>query len=253
MKMKNKVLSLLLVMVMAFTFVVPMTVSASDIKVTLNGQQIQFDQPPVIIDGRTLVPVRAIFEAMGCTVLWDDANKIVNVATEFGMMTLGIGSVYISYRNENEDRSIVTDVPPQIINGRTLVPVRAIAECTGYDVGWEQSTRTVTINGEMKGITLPDADIAGYYEGTQTPDFEKCLNVACVKVENGQYTYNGVTGKQVIEYIETYLASAGFLIDSENEIFGNFIFTLSNEKTMENVRISYFSSDKTLYVTLSNG
>ena len=79
------------------------------------------------------------------------------------------------------------------------------------------------------------------------------MNVACVKVENGQYTYNGVTGKQVIEYIETYLASAGFLIDSENEIFGNFIFTLSNEKTMENVRISYFSSDKTLYVTLSNG
>jgi len=80
-----------------------------------------------------------------------------------------------------------------------------------------------------------------------------CFNIAAVKSENGAYTYNGVTGKQVIEYIETYLASAGFLIDTENEIFGMFIFTLSNNKTQENVRVSYTKSDKTLMVTLSNG
>lgn len=251
--MKKKTISLVMVLVLAVSMLVPVTCFASGIKVTLNGEQIYFDQPPVIRNGRTLVPVRAIFEAMGCTVLWDGANQIVNVATEFGMMTLGIGSNYISYRNENEDRSIFTDVPPQIINMRTLVPVRAIAECTGYKVNWDDATQTVIITGEMEGLTIPGADIPGYYSGTQTPDFGVCFNIEAVKDENGTYTYNGVTGKQVIEYIETYLASAGFLIDTENEIFGMFIFTLSNSKTREYVRVSYTKSDKTLFVTLSNG
>lgn len=249
----RKITSIILILALAITLVCPISGYAAGIKVTLNGEQIQFDQPPVVINDRTLVPVRAIFEAMGCTVLWDNANQIVNVATEFGMMTLGIGSNYISYRNETEDRSIFTDVPPQIINMRTLVPVRAIAECTGYNVDWDEATQTVIITGEMKGITLPDADIPGYYSGTQTPDFGACFNIACAKAENGAYTYNGVTGKQVIEYIETYLASAGFLIDSENELFGMFIFNLSNSKTQECVRVSYSKSDKTLFVTLSVG
>ena len=251
--MKKKITSVVLVLVLAISMMVPMTCFASGIKVTLNGEQIYFDQPPIIQNGRTLVPVRAIFEAMGCTVLWDGATQLVNVATEFGMMTLGIGSNYISYRNENEDRSIFTDVPPQIINMRTLVPVRAIAECTGYKVDWDDATQTVIITGEMAGVTVPNADIPGYYQGTTIPDFGACLGVSLVKQENGQFTYNGVTGKQVIEYIETYLASAGFLIDSENELFGNFIFVLSNSKTQESIRISYFKADKIMYVTGSLG
>lgn len=250
--MKKRIVSLFLAAVMVLTFV-PMTAMASNIKVTINGSQVQFDQPPVIKDGRTLVPLRAIFEAMGCTVLWDSANKIVNVATEFGMMTLGIGSNYISYRNENEDRSIVTDVPPQIIGGRTLVPVRAIAECTGYNVDWNAATQTVAITGEIKGLTIPTANIPGYYTDTKTPDFGKCFDIACDKVENGKYTYSGVKGRQVVEYIETYLASAGFLIDSENEAFNMFVFVCSNSKTLETVRVTYFSESKTLYVALSNG
>lgn len=249
----RKITSIIMILALAITLVCPISGYAAGIKVTLNGQQIQFDQSPVIINGRTLVPVRAIFEAMGCTVLWDNANQIVNVATEFGMMTLGIGSNYISYRNENEDRSIFTDVPPQIINMRTLVPVRAIAECTGYNVDWDDATQTVIITGELKGLTIPDANIPGYYSGTQTPDFGVCFNIAYAKAENGAYTYNGVTGKQVIEYIETYLASAGFLIDDENELFGMFIFNLSNSKTQECVKVSYSKSDKILFVTLSVG
>lgn len=251
--MKKKITCLVMVLVLAVSMLVPVTCFASGIKVTLNGEQIYFDQPPIIRNGRTLVPVRAIFEAMGCTVLWDGANQIVNVATEFGMMTLGIGSNYISYRNENEDRSIFTDVPPQIINMRTLVPVRAIAECTGYKVDWDDASQTVVITGEMAGITLPNANIPGYYSGTTIPDCGACLGTALTKQENGTYTYNGITGKQVIEYIETYLASAGFLIDSESELFGAFIFVLSNEKTQETVRISYYKADKLMYVTCSQG
>ena len=78
--MKKRIISILMVLTLAVSFIVPMSAMAERIKVTLNGQQINFDQSPIIVNGRTLVPVRAIFEAMGCTVLWDDANKIVEAA-----------------------------------------------------------------------------------------------------------------------------------------------------------------------------
>ena len=250
---KKRILSCIMGLVFAISAIFTTTVFAKDITVKINGNEIYFDQPPVIRNGRTLVPVRAIFEAMGATVLWDNENQIVNVATDFGMMTLGIGSNFISYRNETEDRSIVTDVPPQIINKRTLVPLRAIAECTGYNVEWNESTQTVLITGEMGGLTLPEVDVKGYYAGTKTPDFGVCFDIACAKEENGAYTYNGVSGKQVVEYIETHLAGSGFLIDTENEVFGMFIFNLSNKDTEECVRISYSKGDKVLFVTLSKG
>ena len=250
----KKFLRTILIAVIAFALVVPNAAFADNIRVTINGNDVGFDQAPVIVAGRTLVPLRAIFEAMGCTVLWDGSSQIANVATKFGMMTFGIGSNYISYRNENEDRSVFTDVPPQIINNRTMVPVRAIAECTGYNVEWNDSTRTVVITGETEGLTTPHADIPGYYSGTQTPDFGACLNVPLANhATDNEYTYNGVTGHNVSDYIETYLVSAGFLIDDELDGFGMFIFMLSNEKTGESIKVSYFQSDKKLILTLIKG
>ena len=132
--MKTKFISIVMVVIMSISLLVPCTVFAEDeIKVTLNGQQIYFDQPPVIVEGRTLVPVRAIFEAMGAIVNWDGEKQMIQVITDFGIMLMTIGNPMIIYRSETEDRSVVTDVPPMIINNRTLVPVRAIAETTGYD------------------------------------------------------------------------------------------------------------------------
>lgn len=252
--MKKRIVNLILSVALLVGCMMPTTAFANEISVTLNGQYISFDQPPVMINDRVLVPVRAIFEAMGFTVLWNEETQIINVATEFGMMTLGIGSPYISYRNETENKSIVTDVPPQIINGRTLVPARAIAECTGYNVDWNDATQTVLITGDSFGITLPEANIAGYYANTKVPDFGACCGMALTKhndLENTvEYCYNDVTGKQVIEYIETYLASVGFIIDDEQEIFGMFRFSLSNTSTGEWVRVSYSQSNKSLFVTV---
>ncbi|MBO4898293.1 MAG: copper amine oxidase N-terminal domain-containing protein [Clostridia bacterium] len=250
----KKILKIALAALIALALVVPYAALADNIKVTINGNNVAFDQPPVIVDGRTLVPLRAIFEAMGCTVLWDGTSQIASVATKFGMMTFGIGSNYISYRNENEDRSVFADVPPQIIGGRTMVPVRAIAECTGYNVSWDGDTRTVVITGDIEGLSTPHADIPGYYNGTQTPDFGACLGIPLANhATDSEYTYNGVTGHNVSDYIETYLVSAGFLIDDEFEAFGMFVFMLSNEKTLESVKVSYFKSDKTLIITLIKG
>ena len=128
-----------------YTLSVNGTVSLENpIKVLLNGKQIEFDQPPIIQDGRTLVPLRAIFEAMEATVLWDNETKTVTSIKLDTIIVLKIGDNILK-KNKDE---IELDVPAQIVNGRTLVPVRAIAESFGSDVGWDGATKTVIITQE---------------------------------------------------------------------------------------------------------
>ncbi|NLL06373.1 MAG: copper amine oxidase N-terminal domain-containing protein [Clostridiaceae bacterium] len=113
----------------------------SEIKVLLNGKQIQFDQPPIIDNGRTLVPLRAIFEAMNATVSWEDKTRTVTANKGDTTVVMVIGNKVMT-KNEKE---IVLDVPPQIVNGRTLVPARAVAESFGAKVDWDGNTKSVII------------------------------------------------------------------------------------------------------------
>ena len=111
------------------------------VKVFLNGKRIRFDQPPIIQNGRTLVPLRAIFEAMNATVSWDDKTKTVTAKKGDTTIVMTIGNKTM----KKNGVAIELDVPPQIVNGRTLVPARAVAESFGAKVDWDGSTRTVTI------------------------------------------------------------------------------------------------------------
>lgn len=111
------------------------------ITVKLNGQLISFDQPPTIIDGRTLVPLRAIFEALGATVEWNGETQTVTSQKGSTSVSLSIDSKTM-YKN---GKAVTLDVPSQLINDRTLVPARAVAEAFGCDVDWDSDTKTVTI------------------------------------------------------------------------------------------------------------
>ncbi|MCH5210920.1 MAG: hypothetical protein J1F01_08160 [Oscillospiraceae bacterium] len=118
-----------------------------------NTSEIRFDeQYPVIVDGSTLVPLRNIFEGMNVPVDWNGDTQTVKWDT----CTMKIGDssigklVEVSYGKNNRHRTTVKEtialaVPSQVMNGRTMVPLRAIAECTGYAVDWDGDTRTVTI------------------------------------------------------------------------------------------------------------
>ena len=112
-----------------------------EISVFLNGKPISFDQPPVIVDGRTLVPLRAIFEAFGAAVEWDASTRTVTSVKNGTVIEMTVGN-NVFYVDGTE---IELDVPAQIINNRTLVPVRAIGEALSCGVEWEAATRTVII------------------------------------------------------------------------------------------------------------
>ena len=118
------------------TFVIP-----RGITVLLNDSLIKFDQPPVIKDDRTLVPLRAIFEALGATVDWDGETQTVTSVRGDKEVKLSIGS-NVLYVNS---QAVELDVPAQLINDRTMVPVRAVAESFDCFVDWDGEQKTVII------------------------------------------------------------------------------------------------------------
>ncbi len=146
----KKLITLILTLFTIFT-----TAHATDeISVYIEGQKVEFDQPPVIIDGRTLVPMRALFEALGANVSWEEETKTV-----FGT-SLGI-SVYVTidenvmFRNTCE---IDLDVPAKIINGRTMIPLRVVSEAFGMQVIWDNQSRTINLSslGNIKELYWND-------------------------------------------------------------------------------------------------
>lgn len=112
-----------------------------EIIVLLNGSPIVFDVKPDMAEGTTLVPVRAIFEALGATVEWEEKTKTVISKKADKTVNLSIDSK-IMYVN---DKAVALTYPAVIINGRTLVPVRAISEAFGCIVGWDRKFLQVSI------------------------------------------------------------------------------------------------------------
>jgi len=122
----------------AFTFG---ALAEDEIKVTVDGKQLTFDQPPIMENNRVLVPMRAIFEALNSQIDWDDATKTVTATKGDVVVKATIGQAEII----KNGTSIALDVAPVIVNGRTLVPVRAVSEALDAKVDWDQETKTVII------------------------------------------------------------------------------------------------------------
>ncbi len=126
------------------------------VKLFYNNEFISTDVPSLIVDGRTLVPVRAFFENLGADVLWNDVKKEVTIQSDKFKIILGIDS-YIAYV---DGAALLLDVPAKIVAdsnniGRTLVPVRFISEHLGYKVTWNETTYSVYVGerAEVESIT----------------------------------------------------------------------------------------------------
>jgi len=117
------------------------TLDTSVIRVFLNGKLLTFDVAPLIINGRTMVPMRVIFEALGASVDWDGATQTAIGKTGKTTVKITIGKDHL-LKNDN---LVVLDSPAVILSGRTLVPVHAIAESLDCKVEWYGETRVVEI------------------------------------------------------------------------------------------------------------
>lgn len=113
-------------------------------KVFLDGEAIVFDTKAMIVDGRTMVPLRAVFEALSMTVSWDDALEKVTAEKEGLEIILFIGSKIPTVNG----KVVEIDVASYVLQGRTMVPLRFIAESTGALVEWDGSTNSVYITSQ---------------------------------------------------------------------------------------------------------
>ncbi|MGN0150498.1 MAG: stalk domain-containing protein [Clostridia bacterium] len=125
---------------------------ADGIGIQLDGNKLACDVPPKNINDRVLVPVRAIFEALGAEVDWDGDSRTVFAVRNGEYIKMKIDENVIETGIINSDGSpvfgenITIDVPAQIIDDRTLVPVRAVSETLHANVDWDGGNQTVIIN-----------------------------------------------------------------------------------------------------------
>ena len=159
------------------------------IQVVLDGVVLTFDTAPVNIDGRTMVPMRVIFEALGADIHWDGEAGTVTATRDDLMVVAVIGETIMVVNGV----ATLMDVAPVIVNDRTLVPVRFISEAFGADVEWDQINRTVIIASaeysEPPGAYLDDIDKP--YETQEAPqlteyDFERRV-FELVNIERANY------------------------------------------------------------------
>ncbi len=112
-----------------------------DMVVLVEGTKVEFDVLPIIQEGRTLVPFRAIAEVLGADVSWEAASQTVTATRNGSTIVLQIGNK-IAWVNGNP---IMLDVPPALLAGRTLIPLRFFGESLGAEVDWDAANRAVKI------------------------------------------------------------------------------------------------------------
>jgi hypothetical protein len=116
-----------------------LTIGSMDMEV--NGLTRKLDAAPFIKDGHTLLPIRALIEALGGSVQWNASTRTATVALGSRTVALTIGSTTALVNGT----PITLDVAPMIVGGRTFLPLRAVAENIGLDLAWEPISRTISL------------------------------------------------------------------------------------------------------------
>ena len=130
------------------------TAVAASVQVTLNGKPLSFDTAPDIENGRVLVPMRGVLESLGYSVHWKEHTQTVLAMKDGVDISLPINSRTVTVNNE----TVQIDVPAKLQNGRTFVPLRFLAEYSGADVQWDESSSTVMIqSADAEGYPKEDA------------------------------------------------------------------------------------------------
>lgn len=150
----------LLIILLTLIMTVPSYGAEANVNIVVYGKQIE--SKGYIIDGRTLVPLRGIFEEMGYDVTYDVNTKTATLTKLSTTMSFRDGDSFFTLNGGK----IELEVPQQIIDGHFVIPIRAITEVTANKADWDADTKTVTISQNNSGITM---SINNEYEMVEKP------------------------------------------------------------------------------------
>jgi len=111
------------------------------ITVMLDGEKLNFDVSPILENGRVMVPMRVIFEALDAWVEWDNDTGTITANNDNNTVRLTVGK----RKAEINGDAVKLDVPVKVFQGRTLVPLRFVSEALGTEVEWQEKSQTVVI------------------------------------------------------------------------------------------------------------
>lgn len=139
------------------------TVPQSNIYIQLDDEILGFDTPPVMESDRILVPVRFITEKTGADVEWDGEEQMVVVQQDDTTVEMTINNPKATVNG----RMVAMDVAPQIVNNRTMIPLRFLSENLGYEVTWDNDTQTAIIRTEEPGniFSAPITALSQLWDG----------------------------------------------------------------------------------------
>jgi hypothetical protein len=201
---------------------------AQDIRLYLDGEQLETDVPPMIINDRTMVPVRVISEAVGCKVEWRAEDQSVIVYSPAGgdpllVMQIDNPDVTVNsingYSGEYGGEVEIIDSPPVIRDGRTLVPLRFIAETIGLDVEWEPNDRIVYLYSAVYDGDYAMSDPGDTGSDTDNDEQQTEDSVGSDPGDTGLYANTSGTyymnGDEDMAYM-IFDGNGGFTVYSEN-------------------------------------
>ncbi len=205
--MKKRVFSMVVMVALLFTMWSGVAFADNDIvTVILDGKELEFDVPAQTINGRTMVPIRTIFETMGAKVEWDEATSSAICTKDSTVVKMTIDSKEMYINNQVKEM----DVAPVVINGRTLAPARYVAEAFEANVQWSEKNKNVVICSK---------DVYAYVDYPDIPDLGKCYNIPVISEESQDgnkfftYVYSDMTNEEYYSY----------LYDNSALVLGNYI------------------------------
>lgn len=177
--------------------------AAKEVKIEIDGKEmVPKDMPAVIIDGRTMLPMRQIAQELGCEVNWNEAAKQIYVMRGSDIIVFTVDSK-TGYENGKE---FTMDVPATIVNDRTMLPVRALADALHLNIKWDDPNRIVSIqSGDTVVKDEPKAPesgqtTAGILTGIQTPSAKDADQTFTIQADGpmGRYEKTFVDDQKIV-------------------------------------------------------
>jgi hypothetical protein len=147
------------------------------------GESVKIDSPPVIVNGRTVVPISTIANCFGASIEWHAKTQTIQMQYMNRSISLQIGNKDAIKVVQGVEETISMDTPPIIINGRTMVPLRFIADCFSAETEWEGSSQVITLRAYRSN------DIEPAFEKTESelPSSSEKEEVFTAKAEIPSY------------------------------------------------------------------
>ena len=177
--------------------------AAKEVKIEIDGKaMVPKDMPAVIIDGRTMLPMRQIAQELGCEVNWNEAAKQIYVMRGSDIIVFTVDSK-TGYENGKE---FTMDVPATIVNDRTMLPVRALADALHLNIKWDDPNRIVSIqSGDTVVKDEPKAPESGQtttgtLTGIQTPSAKDADQTFTIQADGpmGRYEKTFVDDQKIV-------------------------------------------------------